>query len=119
MIGRIRGFDEEGFHVTLRDGLERLSIEHVRCGDEFGEAHVIWRCLECGEMGGLHSDLPDSCSFCGTVRETSPTERGLGRKPLLLRSPHCKLQPWISWSSEPAASAASSAGYSRVTLPTR
>ncbi|WP_394341823.1 DUF7130 family rubredoxin-like protein [Natrarchaeobius halalkaliphilus] len=68
-IGRIRGFDEDGFYVTLRDGLEGLSIEHVRSGHEFGEAHLMWRCLECGEMGTLENDFPSSCPSCNTERE--------------------------------------------------
>ncbi|MEY7849173.1 hypothetical protein AB7C87_08240 [Natrarchaeobius sp. A-rgal3] len=69
-IGRIRGFDEEGFYVTLRDGLEGMSVEHVRSGHEFGEAHLMWRCLECGEMGKLDRELPDSCPSCETGRES-------------------------------------------------
>ena len=40
-IGRIRGFDEDGFYVTHRDGLEGMSVEHVRSGHEFGEAHLM------------------------------------------------------------------------------
>ena len=68
-IGRIRGFDEEGFYVTLRDGLEGMSVEHVRSGKNFGEAHLMWRCLECGEMGELDQDLPENCPSCGTERE--------------------------------------------------
>ena len=68
-IGRIRGFDEEGFYVTLRDGLEGMSVEHVRSGKNFGEAHLMWRCLECGEMGELDRDLPENCPSCGTERE--------------------------------------------------
>ncbi|OIB55581.1 DUF7130 family rubredoxin-like protein [Natrialba sp. SSL1] len=68
-VGHIRGFDEDGFYVTIRDGMEGLSIEHVRSGHEFGEAHLMWRCLECGEMGDLEQDLPAACPSCGTERE--------------------------------------------------
>ncbi|ELY46326.1 DUF7130 family rubredoxin-like protein [Natronorubrum sulfidifaciens] len=68
-IGQIRGFDEEGFYITLRDGFEGMSIEHVRSGHEFGEAHLMWRCLECGEMEPLDHDLPDTCPSCGAGRE--------------------------------------------------
>ncbi|QFU82095.1 DUF7130 family rubredoxin-like protein [Natronorubrum aibiense] len=68
-IGRIRGFDEEGFYITLREGLEGMSVEHVRSGHEFGEAHLMWRCFECGEMGSLDRDLPDSCPSCEAGRE--------------------------------------------------
>ncbi|RQH00782.1 DUF7130 family rubredoxin-like protein [Natrarchaeobius oligotrophus] len=68
-IGRIRGFDEDGFYVTFRDGFEGMSIEHVRSGHEFGEAHLMWRCLECGEMGELDHEFPEACPDCGTGRE--------------------------------------------------
>lgn len=68
-VGRIRGFDEEGFYVTLRDGLEGMSVEHVRSGHEFGEAHLMWRCLECGEMGDLDGEIPEGCPSCGAERE--------------------------------------------------
>ncbi|WP_254521863.1 hydrogenase maturation nickel metallochaperone HypA [Natrinema caseinilyticum] len=68
-IGRIRGVDEDGLYVTLREGFEGLSVEHVRSGHEFGEAELMWRCWECGEMGRLDSDLPDTCPACGAGRE--------------------------------------------------
>lgn len=68
-IGRIRGFDEDGFYVTRREGLEGMSVEHVRSGHEFGEAHLMWRCLECGEMGALDDELPEACPSCGSGRE--------------------------------------------------
>ncbi|NKE34628.1 hypothetical protein GWG54_02115 [Natronococcus sp. JC468] len=68
-VGRIRGFDEEGFYVTMREGLEGMSVEHVRSGQAFGEAELMWRCWECGEMGRLDSDLPRSCPSCGADRE--------------------------------------------------
>ena len=68
-IGRIRGVDEDGIYVTLRDGIEGLSVEHVRSGHEFGEAELMWRCWECGELGRLDSDLPDACPSCGAERE--------------------------------------------------
>lgn len=68
-IGRIRGFDEDGFYVTLREGLEGMSIEHVRSGHEFGEAELMWRCWECGEMGRLDHEVPDACPACGADRE--------------------------------------------------
>ncbi|QLG49699.1 DUF7130 family rubredoxin-like protein [Natrinema halophilum] len=68
-IGRVRGVDEDGLYVTLREGIEGLSIEHVRSGHEFGEAELMWRCWECGEMGRLDSDIPDECPACGAGRE--------------------------------------------------
>lgn len=68
-VGRIRGFDEEGFYVTVRDGLEGMSVQHVRSGKNLGEAELMWRCLECGEMGDLKDDLPENCPSCGAARE--------------------------------------------------
>lgn len=40
-IGRIRGFDENGLYVTSRDGIEGMSVEHVRSGQQFGEAELV------------------------------------------------------------------------------
>ncbi len=66
-LGTVRGFDESGFHVTLREGVEALSSEHVRAGAA-GEAELTWRCWECGAMGGIDS-LPEECPDCGAPRE--------------------------------------------------
>ncbi|MHB9286990.1 rubredoxin-like domain-containing protein [Halobacteriales archaeon Cl-PHB] len=68
-LGTIRGFDEDGFFVTTEEGIEALSVEHVRSGHEFGEAELMWRCLNCGEMGELDDDLPDTCPNCGAAKE--------------------------------------------------
>ncbi|MGB9987044.1 DUF7130 family rubredoxin-like protein [Salarchaeum japonicum] len=68
-LGTVRGFDEDGFYVTTREGVESLSIEHERAGHEFGEAELTWRCSECGEMGDLHDGLPDECPSCGAEKE--------------------------------------------------
>ena len=68
-LGRIRGFDEHGFYVTLEEGLEALSKEHVTSGHEFGEAELMWRCWECGEMGELDEDIPEACPSCGAPKE--------------------------------------------------
>ena len=67
-LGTIRGFDEDGFVVTTREGIEALSIEHARAGHTFGEAELLWRCAECGEVGDL-GELPDACPACGAARE--------------------------------------------------
>ncbi|ELZ95217.1 small CPxCG-related zinc finger protein [Haloferax mucosum ATCC BAA-1512] len=67
-LGTVRGFDEDGFFVTTREGLAGLSVEHERAGHEFGEAELVWRCSDCGEVGEL-DDLPDSCPNCGAQRE--------------------------------------------------
>lgn len=68
-IGRIRGFDEHGFYVTLRNGLEGRSVHHVRSGKNLGEAELVWRCLECGAVGRLDHELPERCPSCNTRRE--------------------------------------------------
>ncbi len=69
LLGRARGLSEDGFFVSRRTGLADLSVEHVRSGHEFGEAELMWRCLDCGEMGELDEGLPDECPNCGAERE--------------------------------------------------
>ncbi|WP_224270559.1 DUF7130 family rubredoxin-like protein [Haloprofundus salinisoli] len=68
-LGTIRGFDNAGFYVSMREGLEAMSIEHARSGHDWGEAHLMWRCTECGEMGEIGDGLPDQCPNCGTPKE--------------------------------------------------
>ncbi|WP_266079593.1 DUF7130 family rubredoxin-like protein [Haladaptatus caseinilyticus] len=68
-LGTIRGFDESGFYVTMREGYEALSIGHARAGHEFGEAELMWRCSNCGEMGDLDGGLPDNCPNCDVPKE--------------------------------------------------
>jgi len=67
-LGSVRGFDDDGFFVTTREGLAGMSVEHERAGHEFGEAELMWRCSNCGEMGDL-DELPDACPNCGAERE--------------------------------------------------
>ncbi|SFR32750.1 DUF7130 family rubredoxin-like protein [Halogeometricum limi] len=67
-LGTIRGFDDDGFFVTTREGIASLSIEHERAGHEFGEAELAWRCANCGEMGQL-DEMPDKCPDCGAPKE--------------------------------------------------
>ena len=68
-LGTVRGFDEDGFYVTTREGIVSLSIEHERAGHEFGEGELMWRCSNCGEMGELDEGMPDECPNCGVPRE--------------------------------------------------
>jgi rubrerythrin len=68
-LGTVRGFDEHGFYVTAEEGIQGLSSEHIRAGHELGEAELMWRCWECGEMGRIEADLPDQCPNCGTSKE--------------------------------------------------
>jgi hypothetical protein len=67
-LGTIRGFDEDGFFVTTREGIAALSIEHERAGHEFGEAELVWRCSQCGAVDDLET-LPDACPDCDAPRE--------------------------------------------------
>ena len=68
-VGTIRGVEEGGVFVSTRGGAESLSIEHARSGQSFGEAELMWRCQECGEMGEIDDGLPDTCPNCGSERE--------------------------------------------------
>ncbi|WP_290818200.1 hypothetical protein [Halovivax sp.] len=68
-LGTVRGLDASGFFVTTREGAEALSVEHARAGQAFGEAELMWRCTECGEMGELDRGFPDRCPNCDTARE--------------------------------------------------
>lgn len=68
-LGTIRGFDDSGFYVTMREGIESMSVEHARSGHDIGEAELMWRCTECGEMGELDEDLPEECPNCGARKE--------------------------------------------------
>ena len=63
-LGDIRGLTDDGFVVSTREGIEALSIEHERAGHEYGEAELMWRCSECGELGEI-DDLPEECPNCG------------------------------------------------------
>ena len=69
VLGTIRGVEEGGFFVTTREGVEALSVEHARSGHDFGEAELMWRCTECGEMGEIDEGLPDTCPNCGAEKE--------------------------------------------------
>jgi len=67
-LGTIRGFDEHGFYVTIQDGIDALSSEHVSTGAA-GEAELMWRCWECGAMGDIQEDFPEACPDCGAPKE--------------------------------------------------
>lgn len=68
-VGTIRGMEESGVYVTTRDGVAGLSIEHARSGQSFGEAELMWRCTQCGEMGDIEEGLPDECPNCQSPKE--------------------------------------------------
>lgn len=67
-VGTIRGLEDSGVFMTTRDGLQGLSVEHSRSGHSFGEAELMWRCMECGEMGELEDELPGECPGCGAEK---------------------------------------------------
>lgn len=69
LVGEVRGMEEGGFFVSTREGQEHLSVEHARAGQSWGEAELMWRCVECGEMGALEEGFPDECPNCGAPRE--------------------------------------------------
>ncbi|MFC6824962.1 DUF7130 family rubredoxin-like protein [Halopelagius fulvigenes] len=69
VLGEARGIAEAGFFVSTREGVERLSIEHARSGHDFGEAELMWRCTNCGEMGEIDKGFPEICPNCGTEKE--------------------------------------------------
>lgn len=68
-VGQVRGIQDGGIFVTVREGAEALSVEHARSGHEFGEAHIMWRCRQCGEMGEIEGGLPEQCPNCGESKE--------------------------------------------------
>ncbi|QLD84876.1 hypothetical protein HWV23_03800 [Natronomonas halophila] len=69
-LGRVSSLNEAGFEVeeigtTDSDGVDQEELP----GQEFGEGYLMWRCTECGEMGELEDDIPDSCPGCDAPRE--------------------------------------------------
>lgn len=67
-LGSVRGITDDGFLVSTREGIESLSVEHERSAPDVGEAELMWRCADCGEMGDI-ADLPETCPNCGASRE--------------------------------------------------
>lgn len=68
-VGTVRGFEQGGVFVTVREDIEALSVEHARAGQTFGEAELMWRCTSCGEMGDLGEGLPEECPHCEARKE--------------------------------------------------
>jgi len=68
-VGTVRGFEDGGIYLTVRNGAESLSVEHARSGHSFGEAELMWRCMNCGQMGEIAGDLPGTCPNCGVPKE--------------------------------------------------
>jgi len=70
MLGTVRGFSEEGFFVTNRTGMAAMGLEHVRSGQAIGEAELMWRCLDCGEVGDIEEWPGEACPGCGAPKES-------------------------------------------------
>jgi hypothetical protein len=68
-VGTVRGVEEDGVFVSLRDGVASFSVAHVRSGGAFGEAELVWHCTDCGAVGPLDDGLPDGCPDCDAARE--------------------------------------------------
>lgn len=67
-VGHVRGFTDDGVVVTNRTGMAGLSIEHEHSPHEIGEAELLWRCSQCGELGDIE-EMPDECPSCGARKE--------------------------------------------------
>lgn len=67
-LGTVRGISESGFIVARGDDLGGLSITHDRAGPNYGEAELVWRCLQCGEVGDIDT-FPEHCPGCNAPRE--------------------------------------------------
>lgn len=66
-LGQIRGVDKHGFYVRVPDR-GGLTLDDTR--DIFGQAYVMWRCWDCGQMGQIDGQrLPEACPDCGAPRE--------------------------------------------------
>ncbi|WP_277542632.1 DUF7130 family rubredoxin-like protein [Haloarcula laminariae] len=67
-LGTIRGFDKHGFYVSVEDSIQSLTDDHRTTGAA-GEAELMWRCWECGAMGEIDEDIPETCPDCGAPKE--------------------------------------------------
>lgn len=47
----------------------RVVVVHQRLVDCFGEAYLVWRCIDCGAVGDLEA-FPSACPDCGASRES-------------------------------------------------
>ena len=69
-VGIVQGIDETRLVVSVREGAALTGLErHQRSGQGFGEAELMWRCMNCGEMGEIEDGLPENCPNCGESRE--------------------------------------------------
>jgi hypothetical protein len=70
-VGRVSGLTDDGFEVETMDP-DESEVEELP-GQEFGEGYLMWRCTECGEMGELDEELPETCPNCDAPREAITT----------------------------------------------
>lgn len=69
-VGIVQGLDGGSIVVSVREGAEVLGLErHQKSGQSFGEAELMWRCMNCGEMGEIEDGLPAECPNCGVEKE--------------------------------------------------
>ncbi|MFB6146117.1 MAG: hypothetical protein ABEJ08_00335 [Halobacteriaceae archaeon] len=68
-VGTVRGFETDGLSVATAEGIKSLSTGHARAGGSFGEAHLVWRCAECGAVGDIEGGVPAACPDCDAPRE--------------------------------------------------
>lgn len=70
VLGRVSGYTAEGFEVaTTKSGSTGGDDAESLPGQEFGEGYLMWRCVECGEMGDLEGGMPESCPACDAPEE--------------------------------------------------
>ena len=69
-VGIVQGIDEGRIMVSIREGADLRGLErHQKSGQSFGEAYIMWRCMNCGEMDEIEDGLPDNCPNCGVEKE--------------------------------------------------
>lgn len=67
-IGTISDVEDGGIMVQpLENELPPAALRGRRV-QGFGEAELMWRCGQCGEMGNL-DEMPDTCPNCGAAKE--------------------------------------------------
>ena len=70
-VGIVQGINQGRIILSVREGAEVLGLErHQKSGQSFGEAELMWRCTNCGEMGEIEDGLPETCPNCGAISTT-------------------------------------------------
>lgn len=64
-LGQVRNFGDDGFYVTTVEGVSTTSQAESKAG----EKTLMWRCMECGEIGEI-DNFPDMCPSCGASGES-------------------------------------------------